>query len=126
MHFKTDHKQNLSRLEFKDALKKFASNPEHESADMMILVILSHGRDNGQIITSDGTPVYTEDIYAQFNNVNCPKLKGKPKFFIVQACRGTDTDISELPMEEDSQSFHEDARVSHFHDPNNRHPSHQG
>ena len=29
-----------------------------------------------------------EYIYEFFNNRNCPLLCGKPKFFIVQACRG--------------------------------------
>ena len=59
----------------------------------MILAVLSHGRD-GQVVTSDGLPVDTEDIYARFNNTNCPLLQGKPKFFIVQACRGDETDVS--------------------------------
>jgi len=108
LHFKTTHKQNLTILEFKKELKSLADNPENESADMMILVVLSHGRE-GQIITSDGRGVDTEEIYAQFNNVNCPKLKGKPKFFIVQACRGTDIDISAMPMDaEESVSLHDD------------------
>lgn len=108
LHFKTTHKQNLSILDFKKELKSLAENPENESADMMILVVLSHGRE-GQIITSDGRGVDTEEIYAQFNNVNCPKLKGKPKFFIVQACRGTDIDISAMPMDaEESFSLHDD------------------
>ena len=29
-----------------------------------------------------------ETIFKYFNNDGCPNLKGKPKFFIIQACRG--------------------------------------
>ena len=58
---------------------------------MMILVILSHGRDSA-IFASDGTCIPTEEIYKKFNNENCPALMGKPKFFIIQACRGDETD----------------------------------
>ncbi len=50
---------------------------------MMILAVLSHGRD-GHIYTSDGSVIATESIYEKFNNNNCPLLKGKPKFFIIQ------------------------------------------
>ena len=60
-------------------------------ADMMILVILSHGRDSA-IFASDGGHIPTEEIYKKFNNENCPALMGKPKFFIIQACRGDETD----------------------------------
>ena len=31
-------------------------------------------------------------LYRRFNNEYCPSLKGKPKFFIIQACRGDDYD----------------------------------
>lgn len=58
---------------------------------MMILVILSHGQD-GHIITTEGKKVLHENIFEQFNNHYCPNLKGKPKFFIIQACRGESTD----------------------------------
>jgi len=93
LHFKAEHKKNLTRPQFLTVLREFASNPDHREADMMILAVLSHGRD-GQVVTSDGLPVDTEDIYARFNNTNCPLLQGKPKFFIVQACRGDETDVS--------------------------------
>ena len=37
---------------------------------------------------ADGQSIDMEYIYEFFNNRNCPLLRGKPKFFIVQACRG--------------------------------------
>ena len=43
--------------------------------------------------TADGRSINLERIYEYFNNKNCPDLKGKPKFFIVQACRGELADI---------------------------------
>ena len=33
-----------------------------------------------------------EWILAQFNDQNCPQLKGKPKFFVFNACRGEQFD----------------------------------
>lgn len=100
LHFDLTHKKNLTRQEFYKELRSFAQNSAHRDADMMILAVLSHGRD-GQVYASDGLVVETEDIYARFNNQNCPLLRGKPKFFIVQACRGEDTDVAfELYPEE--------------------------
>ena len=53
---------------------------------MMILVIMSHGT-NGRILTSEGKSFDVEQIYQMFNNSCCSKLKGKPKFFIIQVSR---------------------------------------
>ena len=61
---------------------------------MMIVCISSHGAANGRIISSDCLELDLEqDILRRFNNLFCPKLKGKPKFFLVQACRGDDVDF---------------------------------
>ncbi len=103
LHFNLDHKKNLSREELRQALQEFARRPEHIKADMMILVVLTHGLD-GVIYASNGK-IDTEDIYKEFNNTNCPNLKGKPKFFIVQACRGSETDKVWPQLQEEYTSF---------------------
>jgi len=99
LHFHIQYHRNLKRIDFYRVLTDFASAPEHRDADMMIMVILSHGRESA-IITADGTVIATEEIYKRFNNTNCPGLRGKPKFFIVQACRGDDTDSGMMDEEE--------------------------
>ena len=53
----------------------------------MKLLSYSHGKD-GVVYAADGQSINMEYIYEFFNNRNCPLLRGKPKFFIVQACRG--------------------------------------
>ena len=70
-------------LSINQELLQFSKDPQHANADMMILVILSHGKD-GKIITSSGREYQIESIYERFNNRECPLLKGKPKFFIIQ------------------------------------------
>ena len=40
---------------------------------------------------SDSIPIHAEKVYEAFNNQGCPLLKGKPKFFIIQSCRGDKT-----------------------------------
>ena len=40
--------------------------------------------------------VPTEYVLRRFNNEGCPALKGKPKFFILQACRGDECDFGSI------------------------------
>lgn len=37
---------------------------------------------------SDDRLVQVDELVAQLNAFNCPALKGKPKLFLIQACRG--------------------------------------
>jgi len=63
---------------------------------MAVVAILSHGR-HGLIAAADGRELETEWVLRQFNNDGCPALKGKPKLFIFQACRGDETDYGVMP-----------------------------
>merc|ERR1711915_983247 len=101
--FKVIRYKNLNRKETVRALEDFADVEENKMIDMMILCILSHGKENGKIVTTDGIMIDTEvDVLRKFNNDWCPQLKGKPKFFIIQACRGDETDYGYLAASKES------------------------
>jgi Caspase domain len=53
----------------------------------MALCILSHGGD-GVIYGTNWEPVRMNNLKYAFNHEQCPELSGKPKMFIIQACRG--------------------------------------
>lgn len=63
--------------------------------DSFICVISSHGdwdphKNTDLIYGRDrGTFYLQESVYEKLNAINCPHLKGKPKLFFVQACRGS-------------------------------------
>jgi len=84
-------KKNLRKLSLEFELFSFATDTVHHQLDMAIITVLSHG-ENGSIICTNGEKIAIEDILSKFNNKEAPPLKGKPKFFIFQACRGLKID----------------------------------
>ena len=69
-------------------INNFSKMEDHIYSQMCVVIILSHGNDGGLINAADGKVVSTEYVLRRFNNDACPALKGKPKFFVLQACRG--------------------------------------
>ena len=67
-------------------LREFASLREHEEAQCCVVCLMSHGEE-GFLTTKEGDKVPLDEIFAMFNNVNCPRLAGKPKLFFIQSCR---------------------------------------
>ncbi|CAG2230422.1 CASP2 [Mytilus edulis] len=47
----------------------------------------SHGEE-GYIFGTDGRKIFLDNIMSLFENGHCKDLRGKPKIFIIQACRG--------------------------------------
>ena len=85
---KTTIYKNLPKNEMLKQLQKFAKSEDHLRGCMAFIFILSHG-DRTSIDASDGESVYLEEeIYPIFYHDNCPYLKGKPKNFVIQSCRG--------------------------------------
>ncbi|XP_042878714.1 uncharacterized protein LOC122257485 [Penaeus japonicus] len=69
------------------ALLQFRDEKIHAEVDSLVVVFMSHGAEE-YMCTTDGEIIYDQEVIEYFNDVNCPALKGKPKYFIFQHCRG--------------------------------------
>jgi len=102
--------KDLRRRETLRKLDEIQEMAGEKTASMMVVCILSHGRDQGKIISTDGQSIDIEiDVLRKFNNDYCPELKGKPKFFIIQACRGDEYDYGYLEDSNDKVTTSTDA-----------------
>ncbi|KAL7982034.1 hypothetical protein Chor_001091 [Crotalus horridus] len=62
------------------------STDKHEDADCFMCVFLSHGEDNH--VYAYDAKIQLQMLTSMFRGDKCPSLIGKPKIFIIQACRG--------------------------------------
>lgn len=107
--FKVEPYNDLKAASIRNIVSRAAAE-DHTDADCFVCVILSHGEEG--IVFGTDKPVDIKDLAAYFKGDNCPGLVGKPKLFIIQACRGYQTDegvamnvADALPMEEDETSL---------------------
>ncbi|XP_032640525.1 caspase-6 isoform X4 [Chelonoidis abingdonii] len=62
------------------------SKDNHSDADCFVCVFLSHGEDNH--VYAYDAKIKVQTVTNMFRGDKCPSLVGKPKIFIIQACRG--------------------------------------
>ncbi|KAM9142792.1 caspase-6 [Pangshura tecta] len=62
------------------------SMDNHSDADCFVCVFLSHGEDNH--VYAYDAKIKVQTVTNMFRGDKCPSLVGKPKIFIIQACRG--------------------------------------
>lgn len=76
-------------LKGKDMRKRMrdVADIDHSQFDCLIVAVLTHGI-NGKLYSTDGDLIPVDDFTGFFDGNNCPSLIGKPKIFIIQACRG--------------------------------------
>ena len=98
--------EDLTKLEIRKLLNNIRSM-DHSAFDTFFCIIMSHGDEEDGIYTRDMLTIKKETIMNPFTADECPSLAGKPKVFIIQACRGqrqdqgfelaAKTDLSEGP-----------------------------
>ncbi|XP_023933188.1 proline-rich receptor-like protein kinase PERK4 [Lingula anatina] len=71
-----------------EKLKNFAGSEKQKDVNCSVVCILSHGAGQDAFYGTDGETVSMDTVVDIFNNENCPALKGTPKLFFLQFCRG--------------------------------------
>lgn len=68
-----------------DKIRK-AAEEDHSDADCFLLAFLSHGEDDH--VYAYDEKISIQEITSLFKGDKCRSLAGKPKIFVIQACRG--------------------------------------
>uniref|UniRef100_A0A1Q3FHU7 Putative caspase n=1 Tax=Culex tarsalis TaxID=7177 RepID=A0A1Q3FHU7_CULTA len=76
------------------------SRQDHSNSDCLLVAILTHGGEGDDLCAHDG-PYQFSSVWTQFTEERCPSLAGKPKIFVVQACRGDQADPGVMSVEQD-------------------------
>jgi len=92
LRFVVQVENDLTRDEVVHCMK-VASCHNHQQYSCFVCCILSHGA-IGAIYGADGRTVPIKDLTGLFKASSCPSLGGKPKVFFIQACQGTEKQIS--------------------------------
>lgn len=69
----------------------------------LIVCILSHGDEN-VVFGTDLVNLNINDLKYKFNSYDCPKLSGKLKIWIIQACQGNESQKVSITQQSDTQS----------------------
>ena len=71
--------------ELRSYIRKITRDVDYTNIDSVLIFIMSHGKDD-KIFGIDGEELYLSDFLQPFKIVK--SLKGKPKMFFINACRG--------------------------------------
>ncbi|XP_056136164.1 caspase-6-like isoform X1 [Lampris incognitus] len=96
LNFEVHAHDNLRQEEVLNKIRE-AAEADHADADCFVCVFLSHG-ENDRVYAYDGK-ISIQDITALFKGDKCRSLVGKPKIFVLQACRGDKHDEAVTPMD---------------------------
>ena len=86
LKFEVEIYEDLRISEMKKILKNL-SLEDHRDADCLFVALFTHGTDNGRLYDAEGTDYSQDELWKPFLNDES-SLSGKPKIFVIQACRG--------------------------------------
>ncbi|XP_063409571.1 caspase-6-like [Mytilus trossulus] len=89
--FQVDVKEDQTAMQVEELLSQFSLLQDLYQVDSLIVVLMSHGN-NEFILGVDCERLNVIDLIKKFNADHCPAMMGKPKMFIVNACRGDEQD----------------------------------
>ncbi|XP_037025962.1 caspase-like [Bradysia coprophila] len=90
LHFNVTVYNDLPLAEIMHRMRQ-ASQQDFTDHDCILMVILSHGKEDLKIAAHD-SEYSLASVFHYFKDSQCPSLKGKPKLFFIQACQGSAVD----------------------------------
>lgn len=96
LHFYVEVLKDQKAQDIRDVLQKETEDPLHRGADCFVLIILTHGTNDG-VYGVDGSVVSLEEIKTSLDGQHFPEMADKPKLLFIQACRGEDYDFGAVP-----------------------------
>ncbi|XP_027275384.2 caspase-14 [Cricetulus griseus] len=96
LKFESTMKSDPTAQQFLEELDNFQQIIDNweEPVSCAFVVLMAHGEE-GLLEGEDKKMVRLEDLFEVLNNKNCKALRGKPKVYIIQACRGEHRDLGE-------------------------------
>ncbi|XP_042858287.1 caspase-2-like isoform X2 [Penaeus japonicus] len=88
--------EDLTGAQTLEAFKNIRGNAELNGVDALIIFILSHGVDPYTFRANDGQEISLHNIRFSFTDRGCPYMKGKPKIFFTNYCRGEQMEKREV------------------------------
>lgn len=85
--FGVDVRENLKALEILANLRFLSKLESLRNVDCLAIAILTHGTEDF-LFGVDAKYISVNDAFEPFTAERCPALHHKPKFFIINACRG--------------------------------------
>ena len=86
LNFHVERYDDLTSKEINQLMENMREY-DHSKLSCLFVCVLSHGV-NGQIYGTDGELVAVDKMTRTFVGTKCLTLAGKPKVFLIQACRG--------------------------------------
>ena len=80
-------RRNLEENQIERVAQEYGGK-NHDKFVAFVLIVLSHGGYPDCIMGVDNRMTSVERLMREFQAERCPSLKGKPKIFIIQTCRG--------------------------------------
>ncbi|KAL4221291.1 luteolysis [Mactra antiquata] len=93
--FYVEVRQNLTATEIKLNLRLLSQYDKLHNVDCLAVAMLTHGNED-YLYGVDGNYIHVYDVFGSFTAENCQALHHKPKFFIINACRGDAEDKGSL------------------------------
>ncbi|KAK7072593.1 hypothetical protein SK128_014203 [Halocaridina rubra] len=90
MGYKTEELPDLTKEDTITSIKEFCNQECLKDISSVIVVVLTHGRNRDTFATADHKFITMNQLLRHFTDLNCPFMRGKPKIFLLQFCRGQD------------------------------------